>query len=165
MSTRPSYNNTRVNSNVNQNNSNSRINSNVNTNRSNTIQRNNQNSSNSGRSNSSYSSAPSRSSSSYSLLQAEAVHHIHLPPADQAAPPTADPVAIQFLQEAPAADQCPPDLTAVAADHHPLLHIAADQYQEAVVDPTLQVSSSGGSSSGSSSSGSSSSGGGSGRRN
>jgi hypothetical protein len=72
------------------------------------------------------------------LLQAEAVHLI-LHPADHQAPRTADPVAIQFLQGAQAVDQCLPDLTAVAADHLHPLHIAADQYQEAVVVPTHQV--------------------------
>ena len=72
------------------------------------------------------------------LLLAEVVHLI-LHPADHQAPRTADPVAIQFLQGAQAVDQCLPDLTAVAADHLHPLHIAADQYQEAVVVPTHQV--------------------------
>jgi hypothetical protein len=72
------------------------------------------------------------------LPLAEAVHLI-LHPADHQALRTADPVAIQFLQGAQAVDQCPPDLTAVAADHLHRLHIAADQYQEAVVVPTHQV--------------------------
>jgi hypothetical protein len=73
-----------------------------------------------------------------SLLPAEAVLQIYLLPADpEQAPPTAEPVAIQFLQEAPAADQCLPDLTAEAADHH---HIAVvDQYQEVAVVHTHQV--------------------------
>ena len=71
---------------------------------------------------------------------AEAIHHIHrlqpeaarlilLPQPDQAALHTADREVIQFLQEAPAAVQCPQDHTAVAAD----------QDQEAVAGPTLQV--------------------------
>jgi hypothetical protein len=76
---------------------------------------------------------------------AEAIPHIHLPRpgaiprihlhrADHQAPLTADPVAIQFPQEV--LDLCLPDLTAELAGHHH--HIAADQYQEAVV-PTHQV--------------------------
>jgi hypothetical protein len=72
-------------------------------------------------------------------LQSEAARHIHLPQADQAALRTADQEVIQFLQEAPAAVHRPQDLTAVAADHHPLLHIAADLDHEAVAGPTLQV--------------------------
>jgi len=71
---------------------------------------------------------------------AEAIHHIHrlqpeaallilLPQPDQAALHTADREVIQFLQEAPAAVQCPQDHTAVEAD----------QDQEAVAGPTLQV--------------------------
>ena len=73
------------------------------------------------------------------LLQAEAVPHTRQLQADQAVLHTADPEVIPFLQEAPAAVQCPQDLTVVEADHHPLLHIAADQDQEAVVGLTLQV--------------------------
>ena len=81
---------------------------------------------------------------------AEAIHHIHLPPSEaallihllqagQAVPHTADRVVIQFLQEAQAAVLCPQDLIAVE-DHHLLPPIAeADQYQEAVAGPPLQV--------------------------
>lgn len=68
---------------------------------------------------------------------AEAIHHIHLP-RPEAAPHTADREVIQFLQEAPAAVQCPQDHTAAAAGP-PHLLIAADQYPEAAAVPTLQV--------------------------
>ena len=69
---------------------------------------------------------------------AEAIHHIHLP-RPEAAPHTADQEVIQFLQEAPAAVQCPQDHTAAAAGPPHLLIAAGDQYQEAAAGPTHQV--------------------------